>query len=252
MSQKILDLLTKAGCKSELVASIGESLDLYKTTIREQFEADFTAKVEQAKKVCIEETESHKRELSRRLQIFLETKSAAIDAHLQRQSALNESEATTKLKSVKSLLEGVTVEQNVSSQNGQLPAAIEKFKQKIQQLTEEREHAIALANKKNAIAEKVLTRNRELMAESAKLKARGGSVAKTSMAEGRGAPRAAATQRIDGTRRAVQPATSRPTLVENQDRRPATQPSSGATRQQGGKSGFGVVDIASIMDDDLI
>ncbi len=252
MSQKILDLLTKAGCKPELVTSIGESLDQYKTTIREQFEADFTAKVEQAKKVCIDETEAHKRELSRRLQVFLETKGAAIDAHLQRQSALNESEAVTKLKTVRSLLEGVQIEQNGSGQNGQLPAAIEKAKQKIQQLTEERDQAVALANKKNAIAEKVLSRNRELVTENAKLKAQGGSVAKTPVTEGRGAPRGAAPQRIDGTRRAQQPTTSRPTLVENQDRRPAAQPTPGGTRQQGGKGGFGVNDIASVMDEDLI
>lgn len=251
MSQKILDLLTKAGCKPELVTAIAESLDQYKTTIREQFEADYTAKVEQAKKVCIEETEAHKRELSRRLQVFLETKSAAIDAHLQRQSALNESEAMVKLKGVKSLLEGITLEQNAASQNGQLPAVIEKAKQKIQQLTEERDQAVALANKKNAIAEKVLVRNRELVTENAKLKSQGGSVPKAPVAEGRGATRGQATQRIDGTRRATQPATSRPTLVENQERRPAPA-QTGNIRTQGSKNGFGVNDIASQMDDDLI
>lgn len=252
MSQKILDLLTKAGCKPELVTAIGESLDQYKTTIREQFEADYSAKVEQAKKVCIEETEAHKRELSRRLQVFLETKGAAIDAHLQRQSALNESEAVTKLKNLRALLEGVQVEQNGAGQNGQLPAVIEKAKRTIQQLTEERDQAVALANKKNAIAEKVLSRNRELVTENARLKSQGGSVAKPAVTEGRGAPRGAAPQRIDGTRRAAQPATSRPTLVENQDRRPAAQPTPGATRQQGSKGGFGIADIAWVMDEDLI
>lgn len=248
MNQKILDLLTKAGCKPELVTQIGESMEQYKVVIREQYEADYTAKVEQAKKVCIEETEAHKRELARRLQVFLETKGAAIDAHLQRQAAMNESEAVTKLKGVKSLLEGVAVEQNGASQNGQLPAVIEKAKQKIQQLTEERDQAVALANKRTAIAEKVLANNRLLMTENAKLKSQGNG-GKRPVAEGRGAPRG--TQRLDATRRAVQPVTSRPTIVENQDRRPAAQPATGQTRQTG-KSGFGVVDIASHMDEDLI
>ncbi len=249
MSQKILDLLTKAGCKPELVATIGESLGQYKTAIREQYEADFTAKVEQAKKVCIEETEAHKRELSRRLQVFLETKSAAIDAHLQRQSAMNESEAVTKLRNLKNVLEGVQVESNGASQNGQLPAVIEKAKQKIRQLTEERDQAVALANKRNALAEKVLGRNRVLVAENANLKSQGNG-AKQPVTEGRGAPRG--QQRIDGNRRAAQPVTSRPTIVENQDRRPTTQQAAGQTRQQGGRTGFGVNDIASQMDDDLI
>jgi hypothetical protein len=163
---KILELLTKAGCKPELVQAIGESLEGYKVTIREQFEADYTAKIEQAKKVCIEETETHKRELSRRLQVFLETRSAAIDAHLARQSALSESEALGKLRNVKALVEGV--ELNAQALNGQATAGtIEKAKHKIQQLTEERNQAVATANRQNAIAEKVLQRN--LMTEETDL-----------------------------------------------------------------------------------
>ncbi len=249
MSQKILDLLTKAGCKPELVATIGESLEQYKNTVREQFEADYTAKVAQAKKVCIEETEAHKRELSRRLQVYLETKSAAIDAHLQRQSALNESEAVAKLRNLKSLLEGVQVESNGASQNGAVPAVVEKAKQKIQQLSEERDQAVALANKRTAIAEKVLARNRELVTENARLKSQGNG-GKQPVTEGRVAPQG--QQRIDGTRRAAQPVTSRPTIVENQDRRPAAPAQGGNIRQQGNKGGFGVTDIASQMDEDLL
>lgn len=246
--KKILALLEKAGCKPELVATIGESLEAYKATVKEQFEADYTAKVDQAKKVCIEETEAHKRELARRLQVFLETKNAAIDAHLQRQAALNESEAVTKLKNLRALLEGVQVEPNGASQNGQVSAAIEKYKQKIRQLTEERDQATALVNKKNAIAETVLARNRALMTENAQLKSQGNG-GKQAVTEGRVATRG---QRIDGTRKAAQAVTSRPTIVENQDRRPPAQAVPGQTRQTGSKSGFGVNDIASVMDEDLV
>lgn len=248
MEQKILDLMAKAGCKPELVQAIGESLVAYRTTIQEQYEADFTAKVEQAKKVCIEETEAHKRELSRRLQVFLETKSAAIDAHLQRQSAMNESAAASKLRNLKALLEGVQVEQNATATNGQVtPAVVENAKRKIQQLTEERNQAIAISNKKNAIAEKVLQHNRELTTENARLKSQlGGN--RRPVAEGRGAK---PNQRIDGSRNGARPTTSRPTIVENQDRRPATQPQPGNTRPAS-KGGFGVTDIAGSMDEDLI
>lgn len=247
---KIRDLMLKAGCKPELVDQIVESLNTYKSTLQEQFEADFTAKVEQAKKVCIEETEAHKRELSRRLQVFLETKSAAIDAHLQRQSALNESAAVSKLRNLKSLLEGVQVEQNAAALNGQVtPAVVENAKRKIQQLTEERNQAVAVANKKNSIAEKVLKHNRELTTENARLKSQLNG-ARQPVAEGRGAPRGA--QRIDGSRQATRPTTSRPTIVENQERRPAAQNQQGQTRPAASKGGFGVVDIAGSMDEDLI
>ncbi len=245
MSQKILDLLTKAGVKPDLSKSIGEALEQYKTAIREQFEADYTAKVEQAKKVCVEETETHKRELARRLQVWCETKSAAIDAALQRQAAMNESEAVTKLKNLKSLLEGVQVEQNGAGQNGQVTAVIEKAKQKIQQLTEERDQAVALVNKRNAISEKVLARNRFLTNENARLKSNGGKP----VVEGRTQQ---PTQRIDGNRRAAAPTTSRPTLVENQDRRPTATPGQGKTNTPGGRTGFGVNDIAGQMEEDLI
>ena len=77
---KIKGLLEKAGCNPELVGGICEALDSYKSDLREQFEADYKHRVEQAKKVCIDETESHKRELAKRVQIFCETKAAAIEA----------------------------------------------------------------------------------------------------------------------------------------------------------------------------
>lgn len=247
MSQKILDLLQKSGVKPELTASIGEALEQYKAAIREQFEADYTSKVDAAKKVCIEETEAHKRELARRMQVWCETKSAAIDAALQRQAALNESEAVTKLKTVRSLLEGVTLDTNGTGQNGQLSAVIEKAKRTIQQLTEERDQAVELVNKKNAIAEKALARNRLLTVENNQLKARGNGGRPVN--ENRQTPGSA---RIDGTRRAVAPVTSRPTIVENQDRRSAAPAPQGQTRGQGSRSGFGVNDIATQMEEDLI
>lgn len=245
--QKILELLQKAGCKAELVTAIGESLEEYKNTVREQFESDYTAKIKEAKKVCVEETENHKRELSRRLQIFLETKSAAIDAHLARQSALSESEAMTKLRNVKSLLEGVEV--NGKPNNGEATAIAEEAKRKIQQLTEERNQAVQAANRQNAIAEKVLQRNRQLVTENNRLKAQGGNGGQTreTVTEGRGAPRGQ-TRRVDQSRRAAQPQTSRPTIVENQTRRPAEQPAAPQVRG----AGYNVNDIAANMDEDLI
>ena len=245
--KKVLDLLTKAGCKVELVDAIGEALEEYKRSINEQFEADYSAKVEEAKKICIEETDAHKRELARRLQIFLETKDAAISATLIRQSALSESEAMTKLRDVKSLIEGIEV--NGHSNNGQTTAVVETAKRKIQQLAEERDQAIATANRQNTIAEKVLKRNRQLVSENAKLKALQNGNGETTVVESRvhGQP-----QRIDGGRRTQQPTTTRSTIVENQTLRSPAKPAQNNTKVEGTRGGFGVNDIAATMDEDLV
>ncbi len=235
---KIKALLEKAGCKQDLVGNICEALEEYKTTLREQYDSEYKNRVEQAKKVCIEETEAHKRELARRVQIFCETKTAAIEAQLAKQSALSESEAVTRLKNIFSILEGI--EPN-GEPNGQSTAALNKAKLKIQQVSEERARAVEVANRQMAISEKALKENRRLATEVAELKRKlVGSVAESKQPQDR--------KRIDEGRSATQPKTTRQTLLENQDRRPTRkQPNiTPATNR------FGISDIAEGMDEDLV
>ena len=243
---KIKALLEKAGCSPDLVGGICEALEEYKVGIRTQFDADYKNRIEQAKKVCIDETESHKRELSRRVQIFCETKAAAIEAQLAKQSALRESEAVTKLKGIVGLLEGV--EPN-SAPNGQSTAVLEKARRKLQQANEEKLKAVELANKQTAIAEKVLKQNRKLVSENAQLKKQ----VQETLTESVKAPEAQG-RRIDQTRKTAAPVTSRPTILENQDRRPPVQKESivRSSAPAAGRLGFGVNDIAANMDEDLI
>lgn len=236
---KIKALLEKAGCKSEVVGSICEALENYKVTLRESYDAEYKARIEEAKKVCVEEVESHKRELARRVQIFCETKSAAIEAQLAKQSALSESEAATKLKNIMSLLEGV--EPNGAA-NSAATAALKKARHQLQQVSEEKNKAITVANRQSAIAEKALKENRRMSAELANLKT------KLTVNESR-APQAG--KRIDTKRATGKPVTTRQTLLENQDRRPAASNGS-AIRNVPNKNGFGIADIASNMDEDLI
>lgn len=240
---KIKSLLEKAGCNQELVGSICEALEDYKVSLREQYDSEYQTRVEQAKKVCIEETEAHKRELARRVQIFCETKSAAIEAQLAKQSALSESEAVTKLKNILSLLEGV---EHNGQLNGQATAALEKAKRKIQQVNEEKRHAIEVANRQIAISEKALKENRRLATEVAKLKDQ--FQASTTVVES--SQRRPASRRIDTNRQVAQPVTTRETIVENQDRQPPVkQP---LVNGKSGQNGFGIADVAANMDDDLI
>lgn len=229
-------LLAKSGCKAELVDSICEALDSYKSTIQEQCKAEYTAKLKKAQQVCLEETEAHKRELSRRLEIFCEAKGNAIEAHLKKQSALSESEATTKLRQIKLQLEGVEVN---GLQSGQLAAETAKFNRQIQKLTEERDRAIAKANKQTAIAEKVLKHNRTL-------------VQKAAIAESAVKPQQRPAGRIDAGRSKGKAVTTRPTLTESQDRRPPQRQQSRpnvVSHDVQTRGTFGISDIAAAVDD---
>lgn len=238
---KIKSLLAKAGVSHELVDSICEALEEYKTTLREQYDSDYANRVEQAKKVCIEETEAHKRELARRVQIFCETKTAAIEAQLTKQSALSESEAVTKLKDILSILEGI--EPNGES-NGQATAALEKAKLKLQQVNEERARAVEIANRQTAITEKALKENRKLASEVAQLKnRRNGTVATESRQPQR-------RQAIDNRKPAGKQVSTRQTLLENQDRRQPT--SSGPNTRVANSGRVSISDIANDLDEDLV
>lgn len=231
---KIKVLLEKSGCKPELVAGICNALDKYKSSIAEQFNKELAGRVERAKKVCVEETESHKRELARRLQIFCEAKSAAIESSLSRQQGAVEAKAMAKLRQVQTVLEGVKPEAKL---DGQAKASIQKAQKQIQQLNEERNQAVAKANRQTTIAEKVLKQNRALSSQIERLNK---VLAESAQPKRTAAPVA--------TRPSPKPVTTRPTLLENQDRKAAVRqaPVSRAT------GGFDVFDIAGNMDSDLI
>lgn len=231
---KIKSLLEQAGVKPELAEKICESLVNYKQTLREQFDADYAKRVEQAKAVCIEETEAHKRELARRLQIFCETKGAAIEAHLAKQSALSESEALTKLKTVKALLEGIAIN---GGSSGQSTAVVEKAKKQIQLAIEGKKRAIETANRQTAIAEKALKENRRLVTEMAKLK--------QSITESK----QPAQRRLDQGRKQGKTVTTRPTILENQDPRTPVKTARSNVTNTGR---IGVTEIADMIDEDLV
>ena len=241
---KIKSLLQKAGVSEELATQICESLNVYRSTLREEFEKEYTAKVQKAKQVCLEETEAHKLELARRLQIFCEAKGTAIEAQLAKQSAFSESEALAKLRTVRSLVEGIQLDSN---HNGQSTAVVEKARKQIHEANGEKSKALAVANRQTAIAEKALKENRRLTTELARLK---------QLSEGRrpAAPANRQSQRIDESRsRRATPTTTRQTLLEAQDPHPAPGRQTPQTVGAGaGSPGYSVNDIASTMETDLI
>lgn len=235
---KIIALLEQAGVSQELSARISESLVEYKDSVREQFQRDYAAKVEQAKRVCVEETEAHKRELARRVQIFCETKGSAIEAQIAKQSALNESAAVSRLNQIAGMLNGI--EHNGNS-NGDVTVA--KYKRKLALALEEKKRAVEMANRKNAIAEKALKRNRWLTTEIQSLQEQR-PLRKTVTESRQGT-----TSRIDTNRGSGRARSTRATMLESQDRRPVPRNTNNVT---GTGTGYNINSIAAHIDEDLI
>lgn len=211
---KIRELMVKCDIKPELADELCEAIQSYTDAIRENYEQDFAARKEEAKRVCVEETEAHKRELARRLSIWCEAKSAAVETTLTKQAAIKESEAVTKLREMRALFEGVELN---GVPNGKLKAELNSLKGKVKSLLEDKNRAVEIANRQTTIAKKLLANNRALERKLVESKAQ----PRNTLTEGAksGQPR-----RIDGQRKSGTATTSRPTIVENQTRKPAAKP----------------------------
>lgn len=234
METKIRDLMIKCGLRAEAADQICTTLDQYITEHQTRLDGEYAARLEEAKQVCVEETENHKRELARRLQIFCEAKAAAVEAVIAKQTAIKESASLSKLQDIMALLEGI--EPN-GKPNSAIQLEIQKLRKQLSRLAEERNRAIETANRANAIAETVLQRNRKMEAES---------VARRNGAQPPATKPVAtkAGQRLDEGRRSATPTTTRKTLVENQTRAPAVSTPTVTEYSPDG--------IAAVMDVDLI
>jgi hypothetical protein len=194
---KIKQLLQKCGLSPEVSSELCEAIDNHANMLKEQSDTEFQTRLVKAKKVCFEEVEAHKAELSRRLQIFLEAKNSTIEELVTRQSANRETEAVAKLEKIYALLEGIELD---GQSNSELKTEIEKFRKLAEHLVEERNSAVSKAKRCIAISERVLKRNRSL--ENAL------SESKTTRANG-------AATRIDESRNGGQRRTTQRTLREN-------------------------------------
>jgi hypothetical protein len=191
---KIKQLLQKCGLSPETSAELCGAIDNHANTLKEQSDTEFQTRLAKAKKVCFEEVEAHKAELSRRLQIFLEAKNSTIEELITRQSANKETEAVAKLEKIYALLEGIELD---GQSNSELKAEIDKFRKLAEHLVEERNGAVAKAKRCVSISERVLKRNRVL---------------EQSLSENRDTPK---TGRIDESRNSAPRRTTQRTLKEN-------------------------------------
>ena len=203
---KIKQLLQKCGLSDEASAQICEALDNHAKELKSQSETEFQQRLAKAKKVCFEEVETHKAELSRRVQIFLEAKNAAIDELITRQMANRETEAVAKLEKIYALLEGIELN---GGSNSELNVELAKFKKLAGRLVEERNKAIQKAQRCVSISERVLRRNRQL---------------EKVVTEGVAQPTSEKPKRLDGSRSNGSRQTTQRTLKENVERAQAPAP----------------------------
>ena len=129
---------------------------------REQLEESFNGKLGQVKQACLEEYEQFKSDLTRRVGLYLESRSEKIDQQLIKQSAIRESAAETKLNNLKAILEG---EEHDGISKADLQAAQQQIQDLQNQLglrTESLRQATARTKQAVDLAEQALKRNREL------------------------------------------------------------------------------------------
>jgi len=229
---KIKQLLQKSGLSSEAADKICESLDSYTAQVKQKLDEEFKARLAKAKQICLEETEAHKAELSRRVQIFLETKGPAIEESITRQAANRETEAVAKLEKVAAVVEGIQLD---GQSNSELKAELSKLHKLAERLIEERDHAIKKAHNLTSISERLVKKNREMQQ------------ALVEHAKGRGAP-SGDRKKIDEGRKGGEPRTTRPTIKENVDRR-SPAPAAGPDRTNVMSAPQSPEDIATVMEE---
>lgn len=154
---ELKQLILKCGMSQEFASELCESLDAHEKQLRSGLNEEFKAKLEDAKKRLVEETEQYKMELARRVQVFLESKSAAVEEQLTKQSAIKESAATSQLEKVKAILEGIEL-------NGSAPTELlaknAKLERRVKQLTESCNHATRKANRLQKLSERIVANSR--------------------------------------------------------------------------------------------
>ena len=207
---KIRQLLEKLGSK-ELADQIVETLNTHESDLKSNLEEEYKARLKKAKEVCIEEVDSYKKELARKVQIFCESRADKIEQQIANQVAIRESAAETKLTQIASLLEGVEVNGDSEAALRAAQDELKAYNKQIAAIKEERNAAVNKANRATGIAEKALERNKalELQVDEGKSESAGKKEAEV-VTEGKEGEKEKSKEAKPGT-----PISTRKTVVEN-------------------------------------
>lgn len=217
---EIKALLLKSGISEEAAAQICEAMESYKQRTKTELDEEFTRRLKKAKQVCESETKAYKAELARRVQIFLESRSTAIEEQLTKQLADRDTEATSTLVRAKAVLENIEVN---GKPDGALVAENTQLKAAVAKLRTDRNTAVQKANRLLGIAEKAVKRARLL---------------ESKVASATATPSRNPARKLDESRKGGAPQTTRRTLSENVQRTragsqtPQTQQTQGVSPEQ--------------------
>lgn len=201
---KIKSILAKMGISEETSKEFATILEDWSKAEKTKLRTEFADRLSTAKKACVEEVESYKANLARGVQTFLESKVKEIERAGTKQRAIEESEATNRLKQLKAVLEGINVDEAANAQA----------------LQSERKANVALKAQMAALAEGLqrekakLAKFTDLMEKSIQRQKTLEEKLKTSAAEPVAAPAAAAIKedKIEAT--ATVPAAKPKTMAE--------------------------------------
>ena len=223
---KLKSLLKQLGGSEELTNSICEELDQYTQSVKVKYEQEFKNKLQKAKDICLEEINKEKALLAKKVAVYLEAKEGQIQKTAEKHRLNEETEATSTLKRVKTMLEGITIDDQ--GQNRELQVTrrqLSRLQKAAVALKEERDLAVSKANQANQIALKTLEKNRLLESKvksaaivegKSKPSARKVADKSKTIAEGKKTSKPK-RRRLDESRKVTAKAKStRKTLVENQ------------------------------------
>lgn len=246
---KIRSLLKQIGASEELAGQICEQFEHHEKQIQEKFEGVYKTKLDQAKKICVEEVAKYKVDLARKVRLFLEGKSSQIEKRLDQQRAIEEGEAKAMLRQVKEITEDIEVADDAELQT--LRARLEKLETKNVQLNEDKKKALVAANRANKIALEVLERNNKVVNEETKPVSESTKKKKDAVNESKNSVTTPVAQATNTKQKALKeevskvkvkqakPKTTRRTLAESQS--PRTAKKSGTLGIEADKD---IIDIA--------
>jgi len=222
---KLKSLLKQLGGGDEFATAICEEFDRYAQSIKEKYKQQYDEKIHKARNVCLEEINKEKALLAKKVGVYLEAKEGHMVKAAEKHRLSEDTEATSTLKRVKAIMEGIEYDDQGHSR--ELQAAQKqtvRLQKAVQTLKEERDIAVRKANEANGIAVKALKKNRLL--ESKIKTGQALSESKTTSNKKKGSKPKDKTiseekkpkrRRLDQSRRApAKGRSTRETIVENQ------------------------------------
>jgi hypothetical protein len=161
--QKITSLLSSMGISEDAVKEFAVTLESWHKDEKNKLQAEYSARLEKAKKICVEEVEAHKSSLSRGVQMFLESKQEQISKAAEKTAAIAESEAVSQLKKVSNLLKGLDIDSAANAQALQAESEKSaKLAKRLATLEESLQREKAKGAKMADLAEKSIERQKQL------------------------------------------------------------------------------------------